>query len=479
MKPVRTRFAPSPTGYLHVGGLRTALFKYLFARNRQGVFILRIDDTDRERFVKGATEQIFESLRWLGLEWDEGPEVGGPFKPYEQSERFDIYKEYAAKLTENGSLYPCWCQPERLEKLRKQAQAAKRAFKYDRYCLQHTKDLSEPHVLRFMILDQPETIGWDDAVRGRVEVKTADLDDFVAIKSDGWPTYHFSSVVDDHVMEITHVIRGDEWVASTPKHLLVYRAFGWEPPIYAHVPTILSPDGKRKLSKRDEAKSAAEYMKLGYLPEAIINYLASLGFNDGTEQEIYTKDELIKAFSLDRISKSGAAFDERRLVWMNGVWIRQLPPDELFERTREFWPPEAKKAADNYKKQVLNLTQERLKYLAELPELTRFFFVDLPVDARLIAEHKQLKKLSAAELKKLLEQARDTLAESDFSPDDLTVRLNRLLEQTGQKPVVLFSLIRIATTQAPASPGLAETLAVLGKDRSLARINDQISAFSL
>lgn len=479
MKPVRTRFAPSPTGYLHVGGLRTALFKYLFARNQKGAFILRIDDTDRERFVEDAAEHIFESLRWLDLGWDEGPEVGGPFQPYEQSKRFDIYQNYAKQLIDRSALYPCWCSAERLNKLRQQAQTERRAFKYDRYCLKHPKDLSAPHVLRFLIPDQPETIGWDDAVRGKVEVRTADLDDFVAIKSDGWPTYHFSSIVDDHTMEITHVIRGDEWVASTPKHLLVYQAFGWEAPVYAHVPTILGPDGKHKLSKRDGAKSAIDYKSLGYLPEALVNYLASLGFNDGTEQEIYSREELIKAFSLDRISKSGAVFDERRLIWMNGVWIRQLPLNELFERAGDFWPPEAEKAGADYKKQVLGLVQERLKYLAELPELTRFFFVDLPINGKLIDEHKQLKKLAPAELKKMLEQARDTLVESDFTTDDLNTRLNRLLEQTGQKPVVLFSLIRIATTQAAASPGLADTLAVLGKDKSLSRLDAQLAAMPL
>ena len=475
-QPVRTRFAPSPTGYLHVGGLRTALFKYLFAKKNNGVFVLRIDDTDRERFVEGATEHIFESLRWLELEWDEGPETCGPYGPYEQSKRYEIYQEYAQKLVAKGSLYPCWCSAERLEKLRQQAQAEKRAFKYDRYCLHHPDDLSKPHVLRFLIPDRPETVGWHDAVRGRVEVKTADLDDFIAVKSDGWPTYHFSSVVDDETMKITHVIRGDEWVASTPKHLLVYRAFGWEAPEYAHLPTILGPDGKHKLSKRDNAKSAMDYKQLGYLPEAVVNYLASLGFNDGTEQEIYSRQELIEAFSLDRIAKSGAVFDERRLLWMNGHWIRQLPLDDLSERVRDFWPDEAKAADDEYKKQVLALTQERLKYFAELPELTRFFFVDLPVDPALIEEHKQLKKLPAAELKQLLEQAREALAASDFSAGDLTERLNRLLEATGQKPMLLFSLIRIATTQAPASPALADTLAVLGKQRSLERLDKQLAA---
>ncbi len=476
MKPVRTRFAPSPTGFLHVGGLRTALFKYLFARKNKGVFIVRIDDTDRERYVEGAYDHILESLRWLGLEWDEGPETDAQFGPYRQSERLHIYKEYADKLQEAGSLYPCWCSAERLAKLRGQAQKEKRAFKYDRYCLKHPGDPAKPHVLRFLIPGTPKTVSWVDAVRGKVEVRTEDLDDFVAIKSDGWPTYHFSSIVDDETMHITHVIRGDEWVASTPKHLLVYRAFGWTAPVYAHVPTILGPDGKHKLSKRDNAKSAIDYRELGYLPEVLINYLASLGFNDGTTKEIYTRDELVKVFSLDRISKSAAVFDERRLLWMNGYWIREkLTLGDLYKRSKDFWPITANAYDETYKKQVLGIVRERLKYLAELPELTDFFFEDLPVNPELISGHKQLKKLSSKELKDMLQQAKGALKESDFSAADLTKRLNDLLESTGQKPAVLFSLIRIATTQAPASPGLADTLAILGKERSLERIDGQIA----
>lgn len=477
MKPVRTRFAPSPTGYLHVGGLRTALFKYLFARKDKGVFIVRIDDTDRERYVEGAYDHILESLRWLSLDWDEGPETDAQFGPYRQSERLHIYQEYAGKLQASGDLYPCWCGPERLAKLREQAQKEKRAFKYDRHCLKHPGDPSKPHVLRFRIPDEPKTVSWDDAVKGKVEVRTDDLDDFVAIKSDGWPTYHFSSIVDDETMHITHVIRGDEWVASTPKHLLVYRAFGWKPPLYAHVPAILGPDGKHKLSKRDNAKSAIDYREMGYLPEALFNYLASLGFNDGSTKEIYTHDELVKVFSLDRISKSPAVFDQRRLDWMNGHWIREkLTADDLYARSKDFWPRSADGSDDDYKQRVLGIVRERLKYLGELPELTGFFFEDLPVDPELISGHKQLKKLAAGELKDLLGQARSALEKSDFSVGDLTQSLNDLLDKTGRKPAVLFSLIRIATTQAPASPGLADTLAVLGRERSLQRIDAQIAA---
>jgi glutamyl-tRNA synthetase len=467
-KNVRTRFAPSPTGYLHVGALRTALFKYLFAKNQKGSFILRIDDTDRERFVVGAEEHIKESLQWLGLDWEE---------EHKQSNRFDIYREYAKQLQDKGSLYPCWCSAERLDELRKKAQAEKVAFKYDRHCLNRPDDISKPHVLRFYLPDENIKVEWTDLVKGRVSVESKDLDDFVAIKSDGWPTYHFSSIVDDHLLEISHVVRGDEWVASTPKHLLLYRAFDWEPPIYAHVPPILGPDGKKKLSKRDGAKDILEYRNQGYLPEALTNFLATLGWNDGTEQEIFTSDELVKKFSLERVQKSGARFDEKRLEWISGHHVRQKPLTELQGLAEDFWPDTAKKYDAAYKEKVLGLVQERIKYLGELPELTSFFFEDLPVKPELITEHKKLKKLSNDELKQLLESAEKTLKESDFSLNDLTNRLNQLLETSNQKPIVLFSLIRIATTQAPASPGLAETLEILGKEIVLNRIAQQLKVF--
>jgi len=473
---IRTRFAPSPTGFLHVGGLRTALFKYLFAKKHGGAFILRIDDTDRERFVEEATDHILESLKWLGLEWDEGPVVGGPYAPYEQSKRFDLYQDYARKLQASAALYPCWCSPQRLQELRERAASNKKAYKYDRYCLDNPQDLHKPHVLRFRIPETPKAVGWDDAVRGRVEVKAEDLDDFVAVKSDGWPTYHFSSIVDDETMKITHVIRGDEWVASTPKHLLVYAAFNWQPPVYAHVPTILGPDGKHKLSKRDNAKSALEYRDLGYLPEALINYLASLGFNDGSTKEIYSREELIEAFSLDKIAKSGAVFDEKRLLWMNGHYIRGLDLEALYENVDGFWPEASKVYGEAYKKEVLGLVQERLKYFSELPELTGFFFEDLPLNPELITTHKQLKKYDPAQLKEYLQLVLASLSESSFELDDLSARLNNLLEQTSEKPAVLFSLIRIATSQAPASPPLAETISVLSKDVTLRRLANQISA---
>jgi glutamyl/glutaminyl-tRNA synthetase len=277
-------------------------------------------------------------------------------------------------------------------------------------------------------------------------------------------------------MEVSHVIRGQEFLASVPNYLNLYEALDLKPPIMATMPHILNEQGNKKLSKRDGAKDVLDYAREGYLPEALVSFIASLGWNDGTEQEIFTVDELIKKFSLDRVGRSGAHFDERRLLWTNGHFIRGMKLDDLYEKVADYWGPEAKEADGKYKKQVLGLVQERLKYFAELPELTKFFFVDLPVDQSLISEHKQLKKLSKDEIKDLLQKSRDSLAESNFKLDDLTKRLNALLEETGQKPAVLFSLIRIAVTQAPSSPGLADTLTVLGKEKSLTRIDSQIAA---
>jgi glutamyl-tRNA synthetase len=280
-------------------------------------------------------------------------------------------------------------------------------------------------------------------------------------------------------MKITHVIRSQEFLSSVPKYLNLYEALGITPPILATLPYVMAPGGNKKLSKRDGAKDILDYAKDGYLPEAMLNFLATLGWNDGTEQEIFTEQELIKKFKLDEVHKGGAHFDERRLEWMNGYWIRQkIDLDDLYKRSKDFWPDEAGDYDDDYKKCVLDIVRERLKYFAELPELTNFFFKDLPVNPELISSHKQLKKLSNTELKDLLEKSKSCLEKSDFSTDDLTNRLNELLTQTNQKPAVLFSLIRIATTQAPASPGLADTLAVLGKDRSLARIDEQLSHLS-
>ncbi|HXE10092.1 MAG TPA: glutamate--tRNA ligase [Verrucomicrobiae bacterium] len=474
MKPARTRFAPSPTGFLHVGGVRTALFAWLVARQTGGQFILRIEDTDRAREVKGAETHIIDSLRALGLDYDEGPDLPGDYGPYRQTERLDTYKTWAQTLLDAGRAYADPYSPEEVQSFREQAQKAKKPFLYRDHRPEQQPAWDGKRPLRFK--SEPKAYDWQDAVMGKLHAGAEAIDDFILIKSDGFPTYNFAHVVDDHEMAITHVIRGQEFIASVPNYLNLHEALGFTPPVFATMPHILNEQGNKKLSKRDGAKDVLDYLKDGYLVEALINFIASLGWNDGTTQEIFSREELIERFSLDHVQRSGARFDERRLEWMDGHWIRTLDNDTVYSRCGGFWPESAKDAPEDYKKQVLDITRERLKYLAELPQQTDFFFVDLPVDPKLIDNHKQLKKMDNQELKAMLEQAKASLEQSDFSPIDLSKRLNQLLEQTGQKPAVLFSLIRIATTQAPASPGLADTLAVLGKERSLKRLHTQLDA---
>lgn len=475
MKEVRTRFAPSPTGYMHVGGIRTALFAWLVARHAGGKFVLRFEDTDKNREVAGAMEHIMSSLRSLGIEYDEGPDIGGPHGPYIQSERLASYKQWAQKLIDAGRAYADPYTLQEVQAFREQAQKEKRPFLYRNHRPENPPVWDGTMPLRFKSDPKPYTR--IDAVMGELSTGPEVIDDFILIKSDGYPTYNFAHIVDDAEMEITHIMRSQEFLASIPNYLNLYEALDLEAPAMATLPFVLGPDGKKKLSKRDGAKDVLDYIRDGFLPEALVNFIASLGWNDGTEQEIFSTHELIEKFSLERVQRSGARFDEQRLLWMNGAHIRELSLDDVYARVQNFWPPEADSYDEDYRKKVLGLVQERLKFFSELPELTRFFFMDLPVNPELISSHKQLKKMDLADLKNLLEQSREALGASDFSVDDLTGRLNTLLESTGQKPAVIFSLIRIATTQAPASPGLAETLAVLGKERSLARVDTQLAAF--
>jgi len=472
MKPVRTRFAPSPTGYLHVGGIRTALFAWLVARQASGQFVLRLEDTDQAREVRGADEHIMKSLRALGLEYDEGPDIGGQYGPYRQSERLETYKTWAQTLIDSGRAYADPYAAAEVQVFREQAQKEKKPFLYRNHRPENPPAWDGTTPLRFK--SDPKDYRWHDAVMGDLHAGAEAIDDFILIKSDGFPTYNFAHIIDDFEMRITHVIRGQEFIASVPNYLNLYEALGFERPVLATMPHILNEQGNKKLSKRDGAKDVLDYLREGFLTEAMINFIASLGWNDGTEQEIFSREELIEKFSLERVQKSGARFDERRLVWLNGAWIRALDILTIYHRCQDYWPKSAENYPEDYKQHVLGLVQERLKYLAELPELTGFFFEDLPVNMELIDGNKQLKKFSHAELKALLEQASTTLQESDFSAEDLTQRLNGLLETTGQKPGVLFSLIRIATTWAPASPGLAETLAVLGRERSLKRLHESL-----
>lgn len=479
---VRTRFAPSPTGFLHVGGIRTALFAWLIARQSGGQFVLRLEDTDKKREVSGSDIHLMKSLRALGLDYDEGPDIGGPFGPYRQSERLDIYLKWAKKLLADGRAYVDPYSPEEVQAFREEAQAARRPFLYRRYRPTNTPKWDGTRPLRFKA--DPKKYTWHDEVMGDMKAGPESIDDFIIIKSDGFPTYNFAHIVDDFEMQNTHVIRGQEFIASMPNYLNLYEALGINPPVLATMPHILGPDGKKKLSKRDGAKDVLDYIKEGYLPEALRSFIASMGWNDGTEQEIYSTEDLVTKFKLQRVQRGGARFDERRLLWMNGVFIREkLDIRKLYDYSKgnncfeiDYWPQEAKNFEDSYLMSVLKLTRERLKYMSEIPQLTSFFFEDLPINHEMIFSHKQLKKLDGVELINLLDRGRQQMEQSDFTVEDLTRRLNGLLESTDQKPVVLFSLIRIAATRSAASPPLSETLALLGKKRSLKLVGEYLAS---
>ena len=465
---VRTRFAPSPTGFMHVGGIRTALFAWLLARQNVGQFILRLEDTDQKREVEGSAEHIVKALDALGLHHDEGPDIGGPYAPYKQSERLDIYRAWAQKLIDAGRAYADPYAQAELDTFRDQARANKKAFLYREHRPENPPVWDGTTPLRFK--SDPKSYTWHDEVMGNLSTGPEVIDDFILIKSDGFPTYNFAHIVDDAEMKITHIIRGQEFISSQPNYLNLYDALELERPIFATMPHILAESGNKKLGKRDGAKDVLDYLKDGYLPQTMINFIASMGWNDGTEQEIFTIEELIKKFSLSRVQHSGARFDEKRLEWMNGQHIRTLTLDELYDHVADFWPASADNATEEEKKQILVLVQDRLKTLADLPMLTEYFFTEPTIDWSMIEGNKQLAKLSKDEITSLLKQAIATLENTDFNPDNIQTALNDLLEITGQKPGILFSLIRLAVSWAPFSPALNDTLATIGKERSLARL---------
>lgn len=469
MPTIRTRFAPSPTGFLHVGGVRTALFAWLLARQNGGQFILRLEDTDQKREVEGSAEHLMASLKALGIDYDEGPDIGGPHGPYRQSDRLEIYRGWAQKLIDAGRAYADPYTPEQLQAFREEARANKQPFLYRNHRPENPPAWDGTMPLRFK--SEPKNYTWHDEVMGELSTGPEVIDDFILIKSDGFPTYNFAHIVDDAEMQITHIIRGQEFISSQPNYLSLYDALGLEYPKFATMPHILAATGGKKLSKRDGAKDVLDYMADGFLPEALMNFIASLGWNDGTEQEVFSREELVEKFSLPRVQKSGARFDEQRLVWLNGQWIRRVPLDDLYKRVGEFWPKSAENADEAYKKQVLALVQDRLKTLADLPMMSSYFFEEPTPDWEMITSNKQLKKLEPTEIKSLLEAAAAALETSEFDAESLQHTLNRLLEKTGQKPGVLFSLIRLAVSWAPFSPALNDTLALLGKEKVLTRLH--------
>ena len=472
MTDIRTRFAPSPTGFMHVGGIRTALFAYLLARQSGGQFILRLEDTDQKREVAGSAQHIVACLDALGLAYDEGPGLDGDYGPYKQSERLDIYKTWAQKLIDSGRAYADPYTSEEVQGFREQAQKEKRAFLYRHHRPENPPAWDGTTPLRFK--SDPQPYHWHDEVMGDLSTGPEVIDDFILMKSDGYPTYNFAHIVDDAEMNITHVIRGQEFISSQPNYLNLYDALDLERPIFATMPHIMAETGNKKLGKRDGAKDLLEYLREGYLPETMVSFIATLGWNDGTEQEVFTMQELIEKFSLPRVQRSGAKFDEKRLLWMNGQFIRVLTRDDLLERVVDFWPTSAQSADASYKEKVLTLAHDRLKTLQDLPTLTSYFFEEPAVDLSLVEQNKQLKKLTTDEVRDLLQHSLDALSGSTWTADAIQDTLNSLLERTGQKPGILFSLIRIATTWAPFSPQLNDTLELLSKDTVIARLTRAI-----
>ncbi|NCU29108.1 glutamate--tRNA ligase [Candidatus Saccharibacteria bacterium] len=470
MKEVRTRFAPSPTGFLHVGGIRTALFAYLVAKQAGGKFILRIEDTDKSREVEGSKAHLIASLKALGLNYDEGPDIGGDFGPYTQSARLDIYHRYAKQLVDRGLAYADPYTPQEIQAFRDKAKHDKKAFVYRDYrpTSPPTWDGSQPLRLK----TTAKSFTYHDEVMGDITTSPEVVDDFILIKSDGYPTYNFAHIIDDTEMNISHVIRGQEFISSMPNFLTLYEALELTRPVFAHLPHVLNAEGNKKLSKRDGAKDVLEYINDGYLPEALNSFMATLGWNDGSEQEVWTMAELIEKFSLSRVQKSGARFDEKRLLWMNGHFIRQLSIDNLSDLADHFWPQSASSHTSEYKRRVLSLAQDRLKTLKDLPVLTNFFFEEPTPNMELISSNKQLSRLSQEQINQLLAMVSAELsAVSEWTAANIQDSLNKLLEKTQQKPAVLFGLIRIVTTWAPFSPQLPDTLELLGRDTTLSRLS--------
>ena len=472
-RPVRVRIAPSPTGDPHVGTGYIALFNYAFARANGGKFLLRIEDTDRERSNAESERQIFHSLRWLGLDWDEGPDVGGPYGPYRQSERSEIYKEYAQKLVDNGAAYPCFCTRERLQALRETQRQQKLDIGYDKHCkLKVTPDeaeariaAGEKHVIRLDVPDEGET-AVHDLVRGEVVFRNKAIDDQVLLKSDGFPTYHLANVVDDHLMEITHVIRAEEWIVSTPKHLLLYRAFGWEPPTFVHMPLLRNTD-KSKISKRKNPTSLLWYEEQGYLPEALLNFLALMGWAAEEGKEKFSLEEMIADFHWKRVATSAPVFDMQKLDWLNGEYIRSMSEADLAKRLRET-VLQQHPVEDATLAKTMSLVQERMKKLTDYVPLTEFLFVDRvnPPLEELIP-----KKSNAKEVVMILEKSVDAFgALSEWTTPVLEDRARGLVKELSVKGRTLFMAMRVAVTGSRVSPPLFESMELLGKEKSLARI---------
>jgi len=465
MSTVRTRMAPSPTGDIHIGSLRTALYAYAFAKKNNGKFILRIEDTDQKRLVEGSADRALKIFKDFGLVYDEGPDVGGDYGPYIQTERLDIYQKYIKELLDKNLAYYCFCTEERLTEMRKIQKAAKKVPKYDRHCLnlspaeiQENLKKGIPYVIRMKIPDN-ETIVFNDLIRGQIKFNTNDIDDQVLIKSNGIPTYHFAVVVDDHLMKISHVIRAEEWISSTPKHILLYRFFGWEVPQIAHLTVLLDPTHSGKMSKRYGSVFAQQFLDDGYLPDAILNFLMLLGWNPGTDRELFTLEEFIQEFSLEHLHKKSPIFDRKKLDYFNGLYIRQKSNEELFPYFQKFLPA----ASDEQIKILIPVLKERLIKFSDLPGQVKFLFEDIDYDKELL-----LKKGTSPELAiEMLTKTKELL--SDFT--NLVSRIQNLVSTNAWNTGEFFMVFRVAICGSAFTPPVVECLPALGKEGTLRKID--------
>ncbi len=477
---IRVRFAPSPTGHLHVGGLRTALYNYLFARKHSGVCILRIEDTDRSRYIEGAVENLLETLRWAGLEFDEGPATEGKFGPYIQSQRIELYRDHVARLLKEKKAYRCFCTPERLEEMRRQQEKLRIPPKYDRRCLrlseseiQNNLSARVPSVIR-MKVPEATAITFDDVIRGKVEFHSDRIDDQVLFKSDGYPTYHLANVVDDHFMEISHVIRGEEWLSSTPKHVLLYEYLGWPLPVFAHLPLLLNPD-KSKLSKRQGDVAVEEYRAKGYLPQALVNFVALLGWNPGDNREVFHIDDLVREFSLERVGKSGAVFNLEKLNWINQQHVRRLDDDKIAEMLHPLlgkagWGS----ASPDYVIRVIRLMKERLTFVNDVITFGSYFFADdFTYDEKAVKINWNSE--SPAHLTALLEKIEKMDNLTQVSAEEV---LRQIAEAAGVNAGEIIHAVRLALTGVAVGPGLFELMDVLGKESVVQRLKKALTALA-
>lgn len=464
-KIVRTRMAPSPTGDIHIGSLRTALYTYAFAKHHGGQFILRIEDTDQKRLVEGSAERALNIFKNFGLIYDEGPDIGGPYGPYIQTQRLNIYQKYIKELLDKGLAYYCFCTEDRLTEMREIQKAAKKVPKYDRHCLKLTpKEIEDnlkngvPYVVR-MKIPENETIIFNDLIRGSIKFNTNDLDDQVLIKSDGIPTYHFAVVIDDHLMNISHIIRAEEWISSTPKHVLLYRYFGWEAPQIAHLTALLDPSHPGKMSKRHGSVFAQQFLDDGYLPDALLNFLMLLGWNPGTERELFTLEEFIKEFSADHLHKKSPIFDRKKLDYFNGLYIRQKSDEELTPYFKKFLPL----ASDEQIKILVPVLKERLVKFTDLPEQVKFLFEDVDYDKELL-----LKRGTNPELAiEMLTKTKELL--SDFS--NLSSKILNLISENNWNTGEFFMVFRVAICGSAFTPPVVDCLPALGQEGTLRKLN--------